>query len=351
MSDENHETAQAPRITFGVPVRNEEEHIQRCLDSILAQDWTDFEIVISDNASTDRTPEILKSYAARDPRIRLTLNEENIGQIANCNQVVRLAWGRYFRWVGGDDWLEPNYASSCITAFNADPEIIAVTAGFAKHDDRGNTVYRAYSGELLESASPSQRFRRMLWSFDVGDELYDPAYGMFRREVLAGTSLIRMMEAGDAMLVAELSLLGRFTHLPQCLAHRWKPYRELSDRANLLRSYHPTRYRTLKSSPWRFLRVLTGIVLRSPIPISERCRCMWPVFVFAARRLWTRILIRAHSVARRCLGRKNGTLRPLGVVLRRIRVAIGSRLGPESAPSGQAEAGLGVVASMPKDGE
>ena len=94
-----------PRVSFGLPVRNEEKCIRRCLDSILAQTFTDFEVVVCDNASTDGTRKILEKYAARDSRVRLFLNEENIGQIENCNLVVRVSRGEYFSWIGANDWL------------------------------------------------------------------------------------------------------------------------------------------------------------------------------------------------------------------------------------------------------
>lgn len=291
-----------PRISFGVPVRNEEGCIGRCLDSIVAQDCQDFEVVISDNASTDRTMEILRKYAERDSRIRLFENESNIGLIENCNKVVRLAEGEFFRWVGADDWIEPSYASRCIAAFEADPEVIAVTTGFANHDDRGNTVCTPYYGELMESPRPSRRFKRMLWSFHAGDSLYDPVYGMFRRDVLIRSSLLRVMEAGDAMLAAELSLVGRFAHIPECLTHRWKPYRELSDIDSLFQCYHPVRYKEIPGSALRFIKVLTGIVWRAELSAPERLHCMMHVLGYGARESKRRGRLALRSFLRDRLG-------------------------------------------------
>ncbi len=89
-----------PRVSFGLPVYNGEDTIRRCLDSILGQDYNDYEVVICDNASTDGTRAILDEYRAEDPRIRIFLNEENIGQIENVNRVFQLSLGEYFRWIG-----------------------------------------------------------------------------------------------------------------------------------------------------------------------------------------------------------------------------------------------------------
>ena len=97
-----------PRVSFAIPVRNGERFLGRALDSLLAQDFDDFEIVVCDNASTDKTPEVMRRYAERDRRVRCTRNEEDIGQIENFNRVYELARGEFFRWMGADDWLEPD---------------------------------------------------------------------------------------------------------------------------------------------------------------------------------------------------------------------------------------------------
>ena len=96
-----------PRVSFAIPVRNGEQFIGRALDSLLDQDFADFEVVVCDNASIDSTSAIVQRYAARDPRVRYVRNAENIGQIENFNLAFRLTHGEYVRWMGADDWLEP----------------------------------------------------------------------------------------------------------------------------------------------------------------------------------------------------------------------------------------------------
>jgi glycosyltransferase involved in cell wall biosynthesis len=162
-----------PTISFGLPVCNEKDAIRRCLDSILRQDFFDLEVVVCDNGSTDGTREILKSYASRDPRVRVFLNTENIGQIANFNRVFELARGKYFRWIGGHDWIEPACASACIAALEAEPRAIAATMDFTIETDLGYTKCEVFRGERLESEFPSRRLSRLLWFFHAGDGLYD----------------------------------------------------------------------------------------------------------------------------------------------------------------------------------
>jgi glycosyltransferase involved in cell wall biosynthesis len=116
-----------PRVSFGIPVRNGGSFLGRALDSLLAQDFDDFEIVVCDNASTDKTPEVMQRYAERDPRVRCILNEEDIGQIENFNRVYELSRGEFFRWMGADDWLEPAYARKCVAVLDTRPDAVGAT--------------------------------------------------------------------------------------------------------------------------------------------------------------------------------------------------------------------------------
>jgi hypothetical protein len=269
-----------PRVSFALPVRNGGEAMRRCLDSLLAQDFENFEVVISDNASTDGTQDVIREYAARDSRIRPFLNEQDVGQIENFNRVVHLARGEYFRWIGAEDWLEPNYASSCVDILDHDPGAIVVTNFFRIHVDGGASRYQEYRGELLESERPERRFARMLWSFHAGDSLYEPLYSMIRRSALLETSLIRMMVKADRILAAELSLAGRFHHHPACLAHRWKPTGETVHSEKYLRRYRPDRSAELQSNAWRQFRELTSIAWSTPLTTRQRLVCLRAAIAF-----------------------------------------------------------------------
>src|ERR1035438_9843576 len=96
-------TPPVPRVSIGLPVYNGENYLDPALNSILRQDYSDLELIISDNASTDATGNICREYAAKDPRIRYYRNETNIGASANFNCLVKLARGEYFKWAAHDD--------------------------------------------------------------------------------------------------------------------------------------------------------------------------------------------------------------------------------------------------------
>ncbi len=93
-----------PTVNIGMPVYNAENYLQGALDSLLAQDYGDFDLLISDNASTDRTQEICLDYTARDRRVRYQRNGRNIGAADNFNRVLEPACGKYFMWAAHDDY-------------------------------------------------------------------------------------------------------------------------------------------------------------------------------------------------------------------------------------------------------
>jgi glycosyltransferase involved in cell wall biosynthesis len=292
-----------------VPVYDEEDSIGRCLDSILAQGFRDFEVVVCDNASTDRTRAVVEAHAARDPRVRLFVNPENIGLIANFNRVFELARGELFRWVGADDWLEPDYAAKCVAALDADPGAIVATADFALHDEQGGSRPVRFAGERLESDDRARRFGRVLWFFYGGVVRYEPLYSLMRRDVLARTGLLRTIANNDLMLIAELSLAGRFTHVPALLFHRsWRPS---SDARELLERLAPGGGRTLARSFFTRLGTLLAIVRAAGLPPARRARCAWAVLRFGAKEARMIVLARIQQFRRERLGLTRERVRAL----------------------------------------
>ena len=101
-------TPHVPRVSLGMPVYNAQRFLREVLDSILAQTFTDFELIISDNGSTDATESICREYAARDPRVLYYPNDRvNHGPAWNYNRTEALARGEYFKWAAADDLLAP----------------------------------------------------------------------------------------------------------------------------------------------------------------------------------------------------------------------------------------------------
>src|SRR5207245_725070 len=107
-----------------MPVRNGEKYVRQAIESILAQTFSDWELVICDNASTDATEAICREYAARDPRVRYSRNAENLGPAGNHARCFELSRGRYFRWHAHDDLLHPQYLEKCVEVLDWDASVV-----------------------------------------------------------------------------------------------------------------------------------------------------------------------------------------------------------------------------------
>ena len=117
-----------PKISIGLPVYNGANFLRPALDSILQQDYTDFELIISDNASTDETSQICQQYAADDRRIRFIRCESNIGAAGNFRKVFDLARSDYFKWATHDDIHLPGFLSRCVEVLGQSPPSVVLVA-------------------------------------------------------------------------------------------------------------------------------------------------------------------------------------------------------------------------------
>lgn len=290
-----------PRVTLGVPVRNGAETIDRCLASILHQDFGDFEVIVSDNASTDETCQRVEEYRAREPRIRLVRQVQNVGLIENFNRTAREARGELFRWVGADDWLEPDYLGTCVSALDAHPEAIVATSGFDLVDPERGTISRQFDGEFLDSPEPRRRMARLFWFFHAGLGYYEPNYSLIRREQLLATGLLQIHRNNDWIFSTSLSLMGPFVHIPKLLFHRgWSN----PDRANLARlgsRLHPVPQRSLESSIMNLYTGLARVIDRANLSTGERLGCHLTLLRFCTAELKLRIRGGAREF-RRSLG-------------------------------------------------
>src|SRR4051812_44240337 len=102
-------TEHTPLVSIGLPVYNGEKYIAEAIESLLSQDYTNIEIIISDNASTDNTPQICQQYQHKNPRIRYFRNDTNIGASNNFNRTFELSKGEFFMWAAYDDLRDQTY--------------------------------------------------------------------------------------------------------------------------------------------------------------------------------------------------------------------------------------------------
>jgi len=227
-----------PRVSIGMPVYNGEELLPETLDSILAQTFDDFEVVISDNASTDGTPEICRAYARRDKRIRYERYDRGIPIPRNFNRAFRLSRGRYFKWQAHDDLIGPEFLNHCVRILDEDLTtlLVGTRVGLIERDgspvpleaERGMFV-TSYGEQIpvpplvrsdaLESPQRVERFRSVL--FDIhGAVEAEYIFGLFRSAALGATPLNQGYIGAGKVLLARLSLVGRFREVTEQLFFR-----------------------------------------------------------------------------------------------------------------------------------
>lgn len=202
------------RVSIGLPVYNGENYLAEAINSVLAQTYTDFELIICDNGSTDRTEEICRHYADVDPRVRYHRNPKNLGASANFRRAFELATGELFRWLAHDDALAPEYLDRCVAALDRQPDAILAQPLVGIIDAKG--VVKSVGDDGLQQASSprvSERFAVLVRY----PRRYWEVFALIRRDVLAKTGLLAPFTCSDVVLGFELGLLGRFALVPEPL--------------------------------------------------------------------------------------------------------------------------------------
>ncbi len=288
-------TTTVPRVTIGLPIYNGQNYLAQTMDSILAQTYRDFEIIISDNASTDQTEAICREYAARDARVHYYRNEANIGASANYNRVFELGQGAYFKWAAHDDLLAPTYLERCVEVLDRYPDVVLAYTQAKAIDDKGNIV-KIYPGKHhFASPMPRERF----YEFVLDPHPVVAVFGLMRREVLGRTRLIGKYSGSDRPLLSELSLLGKFYEVPEHLFF-YRFHEEQSWGGNKSSQaqqawYDPLRAGKITFPQWRLLREHLRSIERSPVGIKDRVSCYLYMGYWMAknrRRLGRNLLLR-----------------------------------------------------------
>jgi glycosyltransferase involved in cell wall biosynthesis len=201
-----------PRLSIGLPVYNGEKFIKEAIDSLLAQTFEDFELIISDNASTDQTEQICRAYAEKDERIRYYRNDKNIGCACNFNRVFELSSGEYFKWAAYDDLHAPNFISKCVEVLDQDSTIILCHSQVYFIDEQGKFLQNYDIKLKADSLKPQDRFQELL-----AKHLSYQCYGVIRASALKRIPLMGGYGNADGILLLRLGLIGRFYEIPEYL--------------------------------------------------------------------------------------------------------------------------------------
>jgi hypothetical protein len=253
-----------------MPVYNGANYLAEAIESILAQTYEDLELVICDNASTDETPEICRAFAAKDERIRLVRNPQNIGAGPNYNKVFRMSRGELFKIANHDDICEPTFIERCVEVLDSRPDVICAYPSTVDIDTDGKIVAELPARPAFASADSLTR----IWeALRFGDEPM-AIFGVMRSDVVAKTGLMPSAPSADRIWLAELLMHGPFVEVAEPLfLHREFPERSThaAGRGHASMAWwDPSMVKTLSFPYWRMLRLLTSAIKRSPLSAREK---------------------------------------------------------------------------------
>jgi len=205
-----------PRVSIGLPVRNGARYLGEAVDSLLRQSYTDFELIISDNAATDQTEAICRDYAGKDSRVRYYRNSQDVGLAINYNSLFMRARGKYFKWAAADDVHEPDYLTRCLDVLEHDPAVVLAYGKARFIDENGGPLDNTDPGFDLRSDTAVERFRYVIYA----THWVNAIFGLIRTKSLANTRLLPNYPGGDYPLLGELALAGKFVEVPDPLLLR-----------------------------------------------------------------------------------------------------------------------------------
>lgn len=204
-----------PLVSIGMPVYNGAEYLRGAIQSLLAQDYTRFELIISDNNSSDATEDICREFAAADSRIRYVRQPENRGSPWNFAYVLKEAKGDYFMWAAHDDRWDAAYIRKCVEALAAHPEAVLCCTEVHFIDGAGDTspVYREWTNIETLGMTPVERVHRMIAVMG-----WYAIYGLVRPQAIRKMKHLGEGWFGcDVVLLMELILTGHFVKVREPL--------------------------------------------------------------------------------------------------------------------------------------
>ncbi|MFZ0594337.1 MAG: glycosyltransferase family 2 protein [Bryobacteraceae bacterium] len=290
----------SPRVSVGLPVFNGERFVEAAIRGILTQTYEDLELIVSDNASTDRTPEICRDYAVGDKRVVYHREDTNIGAKANFNRTFELSRGAYFKWAAADDVCGPRYLARTVDVLDRDPSAILAHCHSAVINAEGRLVGQQELKDRLVvdnglecNVSPNDRERRLdnpraairfgeillgtFWCFEI--------FALIRRAGMLATYPKGQFFGSDKVMLAQLSLMGRFVEIDDVQFYR----RAHSDNSCNLSVHAREAWSRRKAKklvlPTEFpcFAGYTRALCSSPLGLRDRIECTWQLVRFAAR--------------------------------------------------------------------
>ncbi len=274
-------STRVPRVTIGVPAYNAARFLPIALESLVNQTYTDIEIMVVDNASTDSTGDIVHDFARRDPRIRYVRNPQNIGAGRNFIRCVELTRSELFRWQSADDYSAPTFVERCVAVLDAHRDVIQAYPRAILVDENGDELERYDERISTLAESPRERYLHVMRS--IG--LVNAFYGVMRTDLLRRTAIHGAYLGADVVVQEEIALYGKIWEIPEFLY-----FRRMHAAAHSAMSvaeknafYNPDLPRRRELTMWRQLRERIRSVWRSPLPAGEKSRLAGTILRSAIR--------------------------------------------------------------------
>ena len=223
------------KVSIGMPVYNGEKYIRQAIDSVLAQTFTDFEVIISDNASTDKTETICREYQKQDKRIKFIKQEENKGGSFNFPYVLGKAKSEYFVWLAYDDFWEPTFLEKNVLILNSNKNVVG-SIGLVKYYGvkdfhiKKNLTFKIKNLMKRGSNKEHEKYvhvRPVSGAYEKKASIYlrfDQAsfiYGLFRTEKLQNRMVVVDKTGWDLLLILNILKDGDLHVIDEILVYRF----------------------------------------------------------------------------------------------------------------------------------
>ena len=263
-----------PKVSIGIPVYNGARFLDEAIESFLNQTFEDFELIISDNASTDATREICEYFVKRDERVRYYRNSKNLGAAKNYNLVFKLSTGEYIKWAAHDDYCAPTYLEKCVRILDTIPAVVICHTKTIYINEHGQEYTNRDDQLDFRSLKPSERYKGYFYR---PYKRCNAIFGLIRRQVLEKTSLIGAFYGSDQVLLAELTLRGLIYRIPEPLFYRRDHPAQVGKWGNKRDQeawFDPRRRDKITFPYWKLLIEHIRTILRVPLEWDERILCI-----------------------------------------------------------------------------
>lgn len=262
------------KVSIGLPVYNGQNYVEEAVRSVMSQSFPDWELVISDNASTDGTESICRALADEDQRIRYIRNATNIGAAANYNRAWEEGRGVYFKWLAHDDRIKKDYLAATVGVLDARPEVVLANTTVDYIDGEGKHLgyYRA-ALQHTDVESAAARFEVMTLRSHTCVDLF----GLVRRDAMVGSLLHQSFSGADKAFLAQMSLRGRMVLIDEPLVemreHESRYTRATKNARAKLAWHDPSKRGQIDVPVWTLYSHYRAMVEEADLPETERRAC------------------------------------------------------------------------------